>query len=468
MVRFTGWADVELTEHGKKQAAAVARCLKLFGLHPNAVYTSLLRRARDSLQEMVNVHPEIFRVPTMSTWRLNERHYGALVGLSKEEASERMGHDQVMNWRRSWDLAPPKMSREDAYYWKDAPWAQPRTIISEPGLPLVISTEKDATMPLTESLEDCAKRVKPIWVNGIAPRVARGETVLVVAHANSIRSMIRHIDDATICNENVREIHIPASTPLVYSFRLDAPRSVIFHHSKSSTEQAYAAAKALRPVGEPSRLGMTGRYVATKEIVRLALQSPASQEDELLKEGTSFFDLIEKGLPEIVNYMEQGGGSAAEGLVVSDGRGMILHSNKEFAGLNLQDVLGRARGSKKELQELEEKLRTGLPARTRLVDYLSSGAPCERVFTIIPVYDWLQDEKEKMHSPSKRRDVGLDYNGLLDSMVYRKHSDQYRQPSHFIAKLERAFCGNDLTTSNQPLQSYGGDGLATSTQSSSP
>eukprot|EP01031_Cornospumella_fuschlensis_P000585 gene585-737_t len=139
--------------------------------------------------------------------------------MSKEEAGAKLGHDLVMGWRRSWNLAPPPLSTEDEFFWKDAPWAQPVTLIQHPAKSTLTAFEKQACIPRTESLEDCAKRVKPIWLQGIAPRVARGETVVVVAHANSIRSMIRHIDADTITDEQVKSISIPAATPLVYSFQ---------------------------------------------------------------------------------------------------------------------------------------------------------------------------------------------------------------------------------------------------------
>jgi 2,3-bisphosphoglycerate-dependent phosphoglycerate mutase len=143
---------------------------------------------------MAKASPELSLVPKISSWRLNERHYGALVGLSKEEAGRKLGQEKVMEWRRSWDQAPPKMEHEDFMDWRLAPWARPVTIISHPGKKNIVTREKGVTKPKTESLADCANRVLPLWVLGIAPRVARGETVLVVAHANSIRSMIRHID----------------------------------------------------------------------------------------------------------------------------------------------------------------------------------------------------------------------------------------------------------------------------------
>lgn len=453
VTRFTGWSDVTLTDHGRLQAAAAGRCLKMFGIFPDAAYTSLLRRSRDSLTEMAKaVSGNIFEIPIISTWRLNERHYGALMGLSKAEAAHKLGHELVMGWRRSWDLKPPAMSRADQYYWREAPWAQPMTIITEPGRQNIITYEKNESMPLTESLEDCSQRVKAIWVNGIAPRVARGETVLVVAHANSIRSMIKHIDSNTMSVENVRDVNIPTSTPLVYSFAYKEP--TVYMNDPTSS----AVARGLKPIGEPSRLGMTGRYLASKEIIGLALKSSVSMEDETLKEGsTTFFDLIERGLHDILDYAEKHQNGKKEALVISDGRGVILHSNEAWRSLcgyteddvrnQTSRVLQGPLTCQDTVNELNEKLRTGLPASAKVINYRKNGTAFENVFTVIPVYDWLREEQEVTDNlgTTRERALRLDYSGS-DVQDYRKYTEKFMHPSHFVARLDVTPDRHDLPT----------------------
>ena len=214
-----GWADVPLTERGRYQAAAAGRCLKAFDIKADAVFTSLLSRSKETYKEILKVIPSLQTVPVINSWRLNERHYGALVGLSKDEAGKKLGDAKVMEWRRytswsplhsyfflnsfiygcnpkrSWDLAPPPMDQEDLVDLSHVAWGKPMTVISHPGKQQIVTIEKGISVPRTESLADCAKRVWPLWMNGIAPRVARGETVLIVAHANSIRSIVKHIDN---------------------------------------------------------------------------------------------------------------------------------------------------------------------------------------------------------------------------------------------------------------------------------
>lgn len=415
----------------------------MFNLIPDAVYTSLLRRSRDTFTEMKRSANVFSNSTVVNSWRLNERHYGALIGLSKDEAWQVYGHENLVGWRRSWNLAPPPMDRDDYFLWKDAPFAQPVTIYTQAGKRSVMTTEKGISMPSTESLEECAKRVKPLWVNGIAPRVANGETVLVVAHANSIRSMIKHIDSETMDDQNVRDVHIPAATPLVYSFTLDPVALKLHQSGKAATGDTI---RRLKPLGEPSRLGMTGRYVASKEVIRLALQSSVPMEDESMKEdGPTFFDLIEKGLHDIMQYSEKQEKSIhKEALIVSDGRGVIIHANAEWerlCGFSSEEVEGNTskflQGPMTEvtvMKKLDEKLRTGLPARASVINYRKSGRAFENVFTIIPVYDWLKEEESSDSSPRKTFQA-LDYGGY-DQDLYRRYADKFMHPSHFVARLD--------------------------------
>lgn len=283
-VRFTGWADVPLTETGRSQARAASRCLDIFKIKPDAVYTSLLKRSKDSLTELIQASdtPSFYStIPIINTWRLNERHYGALVGLSKEEAQESMGYEKVMEWRKSWDAKPPSVDPREMSDWKNALHSKPTTMIHEPGKQLVITTEKDVEVPKTESLSDCASRVLPVWKQGIEPRLMRGETVLIVAHANSIRAMIKHIDMDTMNNEQIRSISIPSAVPLVYDFHTDEG--------------------VLKPLGVATKLGMRGRFIASKELVGLNIQRAYNVADESKDSLGEFYDIIERGFHDIVD-----------------------------------------------------------------------------------------------------------------------------------------------------------------------
>lgn len=472
VTRFTGWADIALTEHGIRQAAAAGRCLRLFGIFPDAVYTSLLRRSIDTYRELSKFeNGNISNVPVINTWRLNERHYGALMGLSKEDAETFMGKELVRGWRRSWDKAPPRMLKEDEHYWQDAPWAQPRTISTEPGKPAVVTYEKGVSMPTTESLKDCAKRVQPVWEKGIAPRVARGETVLVVAHANSIRSLIKHIDNETLSDEAVRDVHVPSATPLVYNFTLKDP-------SVMKTDNVHFdanVAKLLKPLGEPSSLGMTGRYLASKETVRLALRTsaPAEEDDQpserLDPNRRQFLDLIDKTLSEIIDYAENSREGSKEALIITDGQGQIIYANKTWQrllGYQNDELTGQTSRiltgpltSETESMKIYEKLRTGLPATTTIIQYRKDGTPFENHVTVIPIFDWVQennyselDEYYQLqpwqygsNSTGLGGGVGqrtsgsfLDYGGA-DNFYERKYFDKFIQPTYFVARLDAQY-----------------------------
>jgi len=286
ITRFTGWADVNLTDIGEEQARAAGTCLKKFGIKPSAVYTSLLKRSIDTYNIMKSAPgPDVFSGSTViKSWRVNERHYGALMGLSKSEAELKMGYENVMEWRRSWSATPPKMNREDRSEFNAVLWAQPMTIISEPGRQNVIATEKGITVPETESLEDCFQRVLPIWNQGIIPRVLKGETVLVVAHANTIRALVKHVEGESVSLKNFRDIHIPSAIPLLYTFDdvyiegsnssdisvIDTlPNDFGLKHMSTSYSKMGPRRPVLVPSGKPSLFGMRGKYVLSKELLSL-------------------------------------------------------------------------------------------------------------------------------------------------------------------------------------------------------
>lgn len=232
----------------------------------------------------------------MQSWRLNERHYGALVGLSKGDAERLMGKEQVMGWRRSWDKRPPPMTKHPFYYsipaeagnfkpmfdWQSEIWHKAMTIVRARGLEPVKSIDRDAVIPLSESLKDCAERVLPLWEKFIVPRLLNGDNVLVVAHSNTIRGMVKHIDNDTLSDDNLRGVTIPSAIPLVYNFE-----AVV---NKDGTQN-------VKPIGRLSPLGVRGRFVVNKEVLLLSLEASQHKEmSENLDDNTSFQDLLRKTL----------------------------------------------------------------------------------------------------------------------------------------------------------------------------
>ena len=196
--RFTGWKDVDLTEKGIGEARAAGRLLAAEGYDFDFTFTSVLKRAIRTLNFALEEMDRLW-LPVEKDWRLNERHYGALQGLNKAETAQKFGEEQVLTWRRSYDIPPPALEPGDE---RDAS-RDPRYAH--------VPREK---IPRTECLKDTVARAVPYWTERIAPRVARGERVLVAAHGNSLRALIKYFDglsDAAIVAENV-----PTAIPLVY------------------------------------------------------------------------------------------------------------------------------------------------------------------------------------------------------------------------------------------------------------
>jgi 2,3-bisphosphoglycerate-dependent phosphoglycerate mutase len=196
--RFTGWKDVDLTPKGVEEARAAGRLLKAEGYDFDFAFTSVLKRAIRTLNFALEEMDRLW-LPVEKSWRLNERHYGDLQGLNKAETAKKFGEEQVLVWRRSYDIPPPAMPAGDE---RDASRDR-RYAALEPG-----------EVPRTECLKDTVARVVPYWQERIAPRVAAGERVLVAAHGNSLRSLIKYFDgmsEEAIVNENV-----PTAIPLVY------------------------------------------------------------------------------------------------------------------------------------------------------------------------------------------------------------------------------------------------------------
>jgi 2,3-bisphosphoglycerate-dependent phosphoglycerate mutase len=198
--RFTGWKDVDLTQKGTEEARASGRLLKAQGYDFDFTFTSVLKRAIRTLNLALEEMDRLW-LPVEKDWRLNERHYGALQGLNKAETAAKFGEEQVMLWRRSYDTPPPALDPSDE---RNAA-RDPRYKSLRPG-----------AVPLTECLKDTVARVVPYWQERIAPRVAAGERVLVAAHGNSLRALIKYFD--ALSDEAIIGVNVPTGIPLVYEF----------------------------------------------------------------------------------------------------------------------------------------------------------------------------------------------------------------------------------------------------------
>jgi len=198
--RFTGWTDVDLTQTGRDEALAAGELLRSQGFTFELAYTSVLRRAIRTLWIALDALDQMW-IPTVHSWRLNERHYGALQGLDKAETAARFGEAQVLLWRRAYAVAPDPLPDDDPRW----PGADPR-----------YRHLKAEQVPRTECLKDTVARVIPFWEDSIAPAVARGRRAIVVAHGNTLRALIKHLDG--ISDEEIVSLNIPTGRPMVYEF----------------------------------------------------------------------------------------------------------------------------------------------------------------------------------------------------------------------------------------------------------
>ncbi|UCE18112.1 MAG: 2,3-diphosphoglycerate-dependent phosphoglycerate mutase [Gemmatimonadota bacterium] len=198
--RFTGWTDIDLSERGLREAHEAARVMKEEGYTFDIAFTSVLKRAIRTLWIILD-DMDLMWIPVHRSWRLNERHYGDLQGLNKEETAEKFGHEQVHLWRRSYDVPPHSLSESDSRH----PIHDPRYT----GIP------KDL-LPAAESLKRTLERVLPYWHGTIVPELEKRKKVLVVAHGNSIRALVKYLD--TMSNEDIVMLNIPTGIPLVYEF----------------------------------------------------------------------------------------------------------------------------------------------------------------------------------------------------------------------------------------------------------
>jgi len=201
--KFTGWTDVDLSENGISEAHEAGKVLKKEGYVFDAAFTSVLKRAIRTLWFVLD-EMDLMWIPVHNSWRLNERHYGALQGLNKSEMAQKFGEEQVLIWRRSYDIPPMALEKKDPRY----PGNDPRY----KGL-----SEKDT--PLTESLKETIARVVPYWKETIAPALKSGERVIVAAHGNSLRALVKYLDN--ISEEEIVKLNIPTGIPLVYELTKD-------------------------------------------------------------------------------------------------------------------------------------------------------------------------------------------------------------------------------------------------------
>ena len=201
--RFTGWTDVPLSARGEKEAREAGSLLRREGYVFDAAYTSLLQRAIRTLW-LVLEEMELLWIPEHKSWRLNERHYGALQGLNKAEIAARHGMEQTQVWRRSYDVRPPALAPDD-----------PRSPASDPRYAGLRPEE----IPLTECLKDTVERFLPYWHGAIAPAVRAGERVIIAAHGNSLRALVKYLDG--VSDEKIVELNIPTGIPLVYELTDD-------------------------------------------------------------------------------------------------------------------------------------------------------------------------------------------------------------------------------------------------------
>jgi len=228
--KFTGWTDVPLTEKGVKEAKESGQVLKKEGYTFDVVFTNVLKRATKTT-DIVLKEMNLTNIPVHESWRLNERHYGALQGLNKAEMAAKFGETQVLKWRRSYDIRPPGLAKDDERY----PGNDPKYKELD---------EKD--IPLTESLKDTIARVSPYWENEIASELKADKKVLVSASGNSLRALVKIIDD--VPNDEIVHFNIPTGVPLVYE--LDKSFKAVKHYFLGNPEEIKKKMKAVAAQGK--------------------------------------------------------------------------------------------------------------------------------------------------------------------------------------------------------------------------
>ncbi len=228
--RFTGWTDVGLTEQGRDEAHNAGTLLREAGFRFDAAHTSVLKRAIHTLWTVLEELEQEW-IPVYRSWRLNERHYGALQGYNKAEMAAQKGEEQVLIWRRSYDVPPPALSLDDERH----PRFDPRYADLSPD-----------ELPATECLKDTLERVLPYWDSAIAPAIKRGKRLLIAAHGNSLRAMVKYLDD--IPDDEITGLNIPTGIPLVYE--LDEELKPLKSYYLGDPEAAKKAAAAVAAQGK--------------------------------------------------------------------------------------------------------------------------------------------------------------------------------------------------------------------------
>lgn len=222
---FTGWTDVDLSEKGLNEANQAAVLLKEGGYHFDIAYTSVLKRAIRTLWLVLD-GMDLMWIPVVRSWRLNERHYGALQGLNKAETAEKYGTEQVHQWRRSYDVPPPALELDDERYpGKDARYAD----------------MAEADIPRSECLQDTVERFLPYWNETIAPTIKSGKRVIIAAHGNSLRALVKYLDN--IPDDEIPGLNIPTGVPLVYE--LDEDLKPIKHYYLGDQDAVQKAINAV-------------------------------------------------------------------------------------------------------------------------------------------------------------------------------------------------------------------------------
>jgi 2,3-bisphosphoglycerate-dependent phosphoglycerate mutase len=248
---FTGWADVELTDLGRAEAAAGAADLKATGLSIDVAYTSLLKRAQNTLEIVLDGIGQ--DPPVHKDYRLNERHYGSLQGMDKKQTVQQYGKDQVQIWRRSYDVPPPPVDLESPFHPKNDPKYE--------GIPI-------SELPSCECLKDTVERCLPLWRDEIEPQLRAGKTVLVAAHGNSIRGLLKVIDDISV--DAITGVEIPTGVPLCY--KLDKSLTPLFQSDAvSPLRGAFLGDPAAIAAARAAVAAQTGSTAAA-EAVAEALQ----------------------------------------------------------------------------------------------------------------------------------------------------------------------------------------------------
>ena len=230
---FTGWTDVDLSEKGREEATQAGRMLKEQEFHFDLAYTSVLKRAIRTLWTVLDEMDQMW-IPVARDWRLNERHYGALQGLNKAETTAKYGAEQVKIWRRSYDVPPPALEESDPRY----PGKDPR-----------YHSLTKQQLPLTECLKDTVVRVLPCWHNVIAPQIRSGKQVLIAAHGNSLRALVKYLED--VPDQEIVDLNIPTGVPLVEELD-DNLKSIRHYYLGDAAQIEQAVSKAASTGGVSS------------------------------------------------------------------------------------------------------------------------------------------------------------------------------------------------------------------------